>query len=149
MAQADTDEMFSLRFVNSRTRSLLSAIFSPPTFQSGEGVDGSWKCTVDIDLNGITSRYSLSGATKLQSFLLALDFVRRQFPRGEEEQWNTDEGIPLWIELPRTLPYSWGYDLYRSLSDLLDAEETRFIDRIERLRQAAENKPGPDSDQKR
>jgi hypothetical protein len=78
----------------------------------------------------------------LASFLLALDLVRRLIPEGEERDWVDEEGVESWCVLPRSIPFSWGYDLYERISRMSDEAERTFVEDVERRRLDWERKHG-------
>lgn len=78
----------------------------------------------------------------LASFLLALEFIRKLIPEGEEREWLDEEGVESWCVLPRTIPFSWGYELYDRISRMSGEMERVFVEDVERRRLAWEMRRG-------
>jgi hypothetical protein len=82
-----------------------------------------WKTRVLVELDSEMVRDSLMpGPTWLNSLLLAIEAVRKFVPPDQENEWLDEMGQPSWIVLPRTLDFSWGYDHFKRLASLLEAE---------------------------
>lgn len=54
----------------------------------------------------------------------------------DETLWNTEDGVPAWCIVPRTVPISWKYDFYRKCCDFIETEEAALLRNIEERRRA-------------
>lgn len=95
-----------------------------------------WDCKLRLSLNKKTQTEVLPGADWLSSLLHAVEFVRRQMPDELDQVWTDSNGLPCWLALPRFVPTSWGYELYREITDANRKLEARFVAKIDKKRRA-------------
>jgi hypothetical protein len=125
-------EIFSLEFRNRRDGRTLRARFFMPTRQSVDArIAGKtayyWVCRFEVQRNGKVSNEIASGDNWLQALLMAVEGVRRTIPDDSEQDWQTEDGIPSWVLLPKHVTISWGYELHRKLWDMVRSGEEEHL----------------------
>ena len=99
-----------------------------------------WSIRVRVTVDGALHQKTIWSSNWQGSFMLALDFVRRFIPEGQEREWFDEEGVESWCVLPKLVPISWGYDLYERISRMSDQAELEFVSDVERRRLAWEKR---------
>lgn len=94
----------------------------------------SWRAEYTVRVGSCSERDSIGGENWLQALLLAIEGVRQRIPRGDEDCWLTPDGRPSWVVLPRRVPISWGYEVYREAERAMEAVEQSFIESVNRRR---------------
>jgi hypothetical protein len=92
------------------------------------------ECAVLIASGKIVAKKIAAGDDFLGAFLNSLEVIRRHIPVGEESDWLDEQGVESWVVLPKPIPFSWGYSLFKRISDLSDREEAKHIAAIEKRR---------------
>ena len=101
-----------------------------------------WGSSVVVNFDGNLHQKIVWSSNWQGSFLLALDYIRRLIPDGQEREWLDEEGVESWCILPKLVPISWGYDLYERISRISDQAEREFVEGIERRRLRSEGHSG-------
>lgn len=99
-----------------------------------------WNTKFRIVLKGKTSTLHFPGDNWFSSLSSAVEHVGKQIPRSEEQDWLTDSELPPWMIFPKRVPTSWGFPLYKTIADLADKEEARFVAKIDKRRRAYEKR---------
>lgn len=128
--------LLTLRFVNQRTSSVLSVKICEPGLKTWFDEDlqrelSSWITDYEMEIDGRTEIFRSAGVDWLQSFLLALEGVRVRVPVGEEDVWESAEGLPTWMVLPRCLPIAWGYEIFKEAEQSVEQIVARVHSEIE------------------
>lgn len=51
-------------------------------------------------------------------------------------EWETADGLPAWIAIPRLVPIAWDYDFYKKICDFIETEDQALQRIIEARRRA-------------
>ncbi|MFN0193569.1 MAG: hypothetical protein ACKVP5_16610 [Aestuariivirga sp.] len=137
--------LFSIKLKNAKSRSSLMAHVYRPARQrifdrEKRIYSVRWDCFVRFNRDGSRKTATASGPDWLASVLLAVEFVRMQIPETEDRDWTNATGGEAWAILPRRLPVTPGYALYRRLANFADTEEQKYSAKHTREREAAERK---------
>lgn len=97
-----------------------------------------WNTKFRLVLNGKTSTLHFPGDNWFSSLSSAVEHVGKQIPRSEEQDWLTDSELPSWMIFPKQVPISWNFALYKTIADLVDKEEAKFVAKIDKRRRAYE-----------
>lgn len=143
-ANKNKPALFKLRFYNSTLdRTVVATFFTPirkrvymPLVKKWTQ---QWDCELRLSLSGKRQKKILSGSCWLSSLMMAIEYTRRQIPDGTEHQWTDDNGAESWSVLPKSMPFGWGYPLYRRISTMSDKEELDFVQSMETRRIAYES----------
>ncbi len=132
-------KLFSLRLTNRLTGSKIVVNFFTPTrerkyFQEYKKWLERWDCRLKIAIDGKRKTKVASGHNWLCALLSAVEYVRVQIPEIDDRDWQDEKGVDSWAILPKTIPSSWGYPLYRRISNSSNKEEAKFIEVIEKRR---------------
>jgi len=125
------------RIIRVRIAKPVSEIKQPPGMSEPVRHWGS-KVTVDVDGTGHVRTVWSGNWTG--AFTVALEYVRRFIPPGEEGEWVDEEGLESWCIFPKAVPIAWGYDLYQRISRMVDDAERNFEEDVQRRRLAAEGR---------
>jgi hypothetical protein len=90
-----------------------------------------------ITSEGKRKKFIAAGNDFLEVLLNALEILRNQVPIEDQRDWVDEFGAEFWVVLPRTIPFGWGYALYRKISDLSIREEMKFVATIEKRQLAS------------
>jgi hypothetical protein len=142
MAQPVTtpsNPVITLLFRHKDGGGVLHAAIGAPQHVQQKAKDGGkdlsyWTASLRVEFNGHVETHTVGGADSLQPLLLAVEYVRRKIPAGEETKWVSLEGEESWCVLPKTLPIAWGHELYKKISGLVDDAEREFMANLERRR---------------
>lgn len=133
----------SIRLQNKKRQQVLLAEIAEPTSEviylprAPEPVR-DWGSGVVVRIDGQLHKKVVWSCNWQSTFNLALDYVRRFIPEGQEREWCDEEGLESWCVLPKLVPISWGYELYERISRMSDEAEREFVTAIERRRLASD-----------
>lgn len=131
-----SETLCKLELVNRNTNSTLSVVFFAPELSTWFDEElqrdlSSWITHYEIELDGQKKNYRAAGVDWLQAFLMALEGVRVKIPAEEAEIWETPDGLPSWMALPRCLPIAWGYEVFKEAEDSVELIVNRVHREIE------------------
>ncbi len=129
------EPVFTTSFRHSTTGSRLTVqIFPPVLLPDGHGGQ-YWRCDFTSDQDGNVVQKYAGGVDWMQALLLAYT-VATKTACEDETLWETEDGLPAWCIVPKTVPISWKYDFYRKCCDFIEAEEAALLRKIEERRRA-------------
>jgi hypothetical protein len=82
-----------------------------------------WTCSYSVRRNRRTEKKTAFGATWLDALTSAAEGMRRMIPPGEEQDWQTQDGVESWRILPKLVPANGSYGEHMRMSGELAAEE--------------------------
>lgn len=137
--------LFSLKLTNRKSGSSIVAHFSNPTkkrfyLRDHKKWTERWDCMFSVSVNGKRLRKVALGHDWLGALLSAVEYIRMQIPDENDRDWLDNKGVDSWAVLPKRIPFSWGYPLYRQISDLCSKEESNYVAKIEKRRLTYETK---------
>jgi hypothetical protein len=135
MAKDAWELLLSVRLQNIKTKQKLTAeIFVPQRRRvrlkyrppGAPATAPVWFSKYSVTIAGELVEREAAGENALQALQLSIEGVRIRIPAGEEEDWQTKDGVPSWMVFPRSVPINWGYDFYKQIVGVIDKEEAKF-----------------------
>ena len=131
--------LFTISLRNRITEERISARFYNPTMKRTYLADvkkweRQWNCELRLSSSRTSVTKMLASDSWLGSLMLAIECLRQRIEIGEERQWVDRNGVESWVILPRSVPFTWGYPLYRSISELVESEEARYSNELQNRR---------------
>ena len=82
-----------------------------------------WTCDYSVRRNRKTVLKATYGATWLDALTSAAEGMRRMIPLGEEQDWQTQDGIESWRIFPRLIAANGSYEDHLRMSGELAARK--------------------------
>jgi len=113
--------LVSMKFRNIATgQMLIASVFEPRSSdQYSEQADmtsGTWWARYSCEYADQSTSDQVGGASWIQALLLALHGACMPIIKNENG-WENLDGCPAWVLIPKLVPISWGYELYRKVLD--------------------------------
>lgn len=89
-----------------------------------------WECSFSVDIDGVKTDMAITGEHSLQAINLAATKIAARLEEGNKE-WETSDGLPLWLIFSRQVPIAWGKEFYERICSMIDREEKDFQAQIE------------------
>ncbi len=138
----------SERFFNRRTGSSVEIRVARPELippSAGSHLSAYWKCEYLLIHDDVTRPGFCGGESWMQSFLLAYEAITTII-KPLDIEWETSDGTPAWLVIPRLVPIGWNYDFYAKIIRFIEHADNEINAQIE-ARQASDSGNKPEGDE--
>lgn len=128
--------LVSDRFINRRIDSSVEIrVAQPQLIPSSEKGEFSayWRCEYLLIHDDVATLGFCGGESWMQSFLLAYEAVTTII-KPLDIEWETPDGLPAWLVIPRLVPIGWNYDFYAKVIRFIEERDDAMNAQVEARR---------------
>lgn len=131
---------FVTSFRNRITEATVVVSVALPQRMLDEASNSVWRCNFSVARDGKSNEGFACSDEAISAVLLAFAFATRELIEGEQE-WETADGVPAWLIIPKTVPVSWGFEYYSKIWNLMKIELQKLQRDIEDRRIGRDSPP--------